>query len=202
MFNQPLSRRDLLKAGAIGTAGLSALGNPLPLLAQAPKGITGQAAPELAVPYWIDGEGKETSAFSIASNKGKWVILKCFQNWCPGCHSLGFPGLQKITAALENNDKVAIAAIQTTFEGFSTNNQDALLKNQRRYELSIPFGHDEGDASAAHGDRKRMPKTMLSYRTGGTPWFVVIDPRGRVVYNHFHVDSDRLIEILKKETSA
>ena len=95
-----------------------------------------------------------------------------------------------------------IAAIQTTFEGFSTNNQAALLKNQQRYELSIPFGHDEGDASAPHGDHKRKPKTMLSYRTGGTPWFVVIDPNGRVVYNHFHVDGDRLIEIIKKETAA
>jgi peroxiredoxin len=195
-----LSRRDTLKAGFIGVAGLASLSNPLNALAQAPRGITGQAAPELQVPYWIDGAGKETNAFSVAGNKGKWVILKCFQNWCPGCHSAGFPGLQKITAAFENNSQIAIAAIQTTFEGFSTNNQDALLKNQQRYELSIPFGHDSGDESAPHGDLRRRPKTMVSYRTGGTPWFIVIDPTGMVVYNHFHVDTDKLIDILKKQT--
>ena len=35
-------------------------------------------APELQVPYWIDGKGKQTSAFTLAQHKDKWVFLKCF----------------------------------------------------------------------------------------------------------------------------
>ncbi|MEO0442883.1 MAG: redoxin domain-containing protein [Pseudomonadota bacterium] len=193
-----ISRRHFLQASTAGIASASLL-TPAVVLAQH-SGITGQIAPELDASYWIGADGKQTTAFSVAANKGKWVLLKCFQNWCPGCHSLGFPSLQKLVDTFGDNEQVKFAAIQTTFEGFSTNNQDALLKNQQRYGLAIPFGHDQGDPNAAHGDVRRRPNTMVAYRTGGTPWFIVIHPAGRVVYNHFNVDTDRLIEILKKET--
>lgn len=195
-----ISRRNFLRNSTTGFASIALTSKPISLWAQPSRGINGQSAPELNVPYWIDSRGKETDAFAIASNQGKWIILKCFQNWCPGCHSAGFPALQKITAAFKDNQQVAIAAIQTTFEGFSTNTQDALLKNQQRYQLAIPFGHDAGDELAPHGNIKRRPTTMVSYRTGGTPWFIVIDPSGKVVYNHFHINADKLIEILQKET--
>jgi len=197
-----LNRRSFVKASAaIGAASILA---PLstPLLAAQERGIVGALAPELKVPYWIDGQGKKTAAFSLAANKGKWIFLKCFQNWCPGCHSSGFPTLQKVTNAFKDNDKVVTAAIQTTFEGFSTNTQDALRKNQLRYELEIPFGHDQGDENADHGDFRRFPSTMLEYRTGGTPWITVINPEGVVVFNDFHVNGDKLIAYLQEQTQA
>ena len=50
-------------------------------------------APELEVGYWIDANGKPAS-FSLAENEGKWVFLKCFQNFCPGCHKFGFPNAE------------------------------------------------------------------------------------------------------------
>ena len=34
---------------------------------------------------------------------------------------------------------------------------------------------------------------LRGYRTGGTPWFIVIDPQDRVVFNDFHVDADGLV---------
>ena len=190
-------RRDLIKAGLITGAALSGLAAPLSLSAQGhSRGINGFTAPELAVPFWIDGKGNEQEAFSIAANKGKWIYLKCFQHWCPGCHATGFPGLQKIVKAFPNHDQLAVAAIQTTIEGFSTNNKDALRKNQLRYGLDIPFGHDIGDNSAEHGSRLRYPKTMVSYQTGGTPWIIIINPKGEVVFNDFRVDSEKLITYL------
>ncbi|MGH1438514.1 MAG: peroxiredoxin family protein [Cellvibrionaceae bacterium] len=200
-----LSRRNLIKATILGGIGLGSAASPLSLFAQdtqsqkRTRGIQGQTAPELQVPYWIDGKGKEQKAFNIAANRGKWVYLKCFQNWCPGCHSIGFPGLQKLVKAFPNHNQLAIAAIQTTFEGFSSNNQDALRKNQLRYELDIPFGHDSGDSNAPHGDRQRYPNTMVSYRTGGTPWIVVINPQGQVVFNDFHIDTDKFIQFLSQQ---
>ena len=61
-------------------------------------GIVGREAPELEVGYWIDEHGKSAS-FSMAKAREKWVYLKCFQNWCPGCHAHGFPALKKVADA-------------------------------------------------------------------------------------------------------
>lgn len=194
------TRRKLIKAGIISGVGLTGLAKPFSVFASGhSRGIRGYVAPELAVPYWIDGKGKEQAAFSIAANKGKWIYLKCFQHWCPGCHSTGFPGTVKLANAFPNHDQLAIAAIQTTFEGFSTNDQDALRKNQLRYDLDIPFGHDTGKSSAEHGSRERYPNTMVSYQTGGTPWIILINPKGEVVFNDFRVDPDKLITFLSEQ---
>ena len=40
---------------------------------------------------------------------------------------------------------------------------------------------------------------MLNYRTGGTPWTIVIEPGGTVAYNNYHIDGDKFIELLKKQ---
>jgi len=157
-------------------------------------GILGAQAPELDINFWIDGNGDDAT-FSIAENKGKWVFLKCFQNWCPGCHSSGFPTLQKFSTEFHGHPKIAIAGIQTVFEGFSTNTGSAVRKNQKRYDLPIIMGHDAGDPDS----EDHRPKTMVDYRTGGTPWLVLIDPEGTVVFNDFHVNTEKLIEFIKEQ---
>ena len=40
---------------------------------------------------------------------------------------------------------------------------------------------------------------MRRYRTGGTPWIVVIDPQGLVVYNDYHINADKFIEYLQSQ---
>lgn len=156
-------------------------------------GILGATAPELDVDYWIDGDGEKAS-FSIAESNGKWVLLKCFQNWCPGCHSSGFPTLQAFSKEFYGHPKVAIAGIQTVFEGFSSNSQDAVRELQLRYELPIVMGHNPGDPEGNH-----RPTTMIDYRTGGTPWIILINPEGTVVFNDFHVNSEKLIEYVNEQ---
>jgi len=84
-----------------------------------------------------------------------------------------------------------MAGIQTVFEGYSSNTQDAVRELQLRYDLPVVMGHDPGDS-----DSHSMPSTMKNYRTGGTPWLVLINPEGYVVYNGFHVNSDKLIEYI------
>lgn len=176
---------QLMTAGGIGVAaGLSSTS----AIAQTTRGIEGSKAPELVMDYWIDGDGKP-SQFSVLESKGKWIFLKCFQNWCPGCHSSGFPTLKAFSDEFFGHPKVAIAGIQTVFEGFKTNNQDAVRELQLRYDLPITMGHDPGD-SQTHD----VPTTMRNYRTGGTPWLILINPEGVVVFNGFHVDTRKLID--------
>src|SRR6185369_17324433 len=67
--------------------------------------------------------------------------------------------------------------------------------NQRRYALPIPFGHDAG----ADGRRSTL---MQRYRSGGTPWFILIDPEGVVLFNHYELDAQHLIDYLHRAETA
>jgi hypothetical protein len=37
----------------------------------------------------------------------------------------------------------------------------------------------------------------VNYRTGGTPWLVVIDPAGTVIENGFSIDAEELLAVLR-----
>ena len=94
------------------------------------------------------------------------------------------------------HEKVEIAGIQTVFEGFSTNTQDKVRELQLRYEIPAVMGHDPGD------EESHYPSiTMINYRTGGTPWLVLISPEGNVVFNNFHVNREKLIEFLHEQVA-
>ena len=71
-------------------------------------------APELRVTQWIDGSGKDLkNPIKLADYKGKFKVIYAFQHWCPGCHKVGLPSLQKMVKALDGNDNVKFLAIQT-----------------------------------------------------------------------------------------
>ncbi len=168
---------------------LSGLG--LPLITQAEPGIVGKPAPEPRAEFWIDAHGRPTR-FSLAEQHGKWVHLKFWQSWCPGCHAHGFPALAKLAAAFADEPRVVNVALQTVFEGFGSNTADKVRQTQLRYKLPIVFGHDPSNGT-------RMPGggTMARYRSGGTPWHVVIDPAGNVVFNGFSIDPARAIDAIR-----
>jgi len=156
-------------------------------------GIRGQQAPPLKMDYWIDASGQSTQ-FDQQQLEGKWVFLKCFQNWCPGCHKYGFPALKKVADAFHDNDKIEVLAVQTVFEGFGINTKESVRELQQRYELPIMMGHDSGNPNADH-----TPRTMREYRTGGTPWMVIVAPNGEVIYNQFHINADKFIEFIQQQ---
>ena len=156
------------------------------------RGIAGLTAPELRVEQWIDGAGKDSAPITLAKFKGKFKVIYCFQAWCPGCHSVGLPSLQKMVTALEDSDKVSFMAIQTVFEGAHANTFKRLKEVQKEYDLNIPFGQDEGAPGV-----KNTSYTMKDYRTGGTPWFILIDEEDKVLFNDFHLDTEKAIDYLK-----
>ena len=153
-------------------------------------GIVGLPAPPLRDVRWIDGAGEERGPLSLDDLGHGYRILYFFQDWCPGCHAHGFPTLVKLVAELADRN-VGFAAIQTVFEGFDVNTFERIRDNQRRYGLNIPFGH------AAPESGKSVPVLMEEYRTGGTPWFVVIAPDGRVVLDGFQLHPEPLVRVLR-----
>lgn len=162
---------------------------------ETPPGIVGQTAPEWSVSSWHQlPEGKKS--LDVKDFAGKVTYLYFFQSWCPGCHKAGFPTLQELTKKFKDDPDVAFVAIQTTFEGHDINTAGRLKEMATRYKLKIPFGQSAGT--------KGTPKIMREYRTGGTPWIVIIDKQGKVRFNGFHVKpkiAAKGIEQLKLETS-
>jgi thiol-disulfide isomerase/thioredoxin len=186
------SRRIFLQS-VLATVAAARFAQPL---SAAPLGIQGRAAPALRVPYWIDGNA-EPMVFDAQSLRQRWVVLKFFQSWCPGCHSHGFPTMKTIADEFATHPQVRLLAVQTVFEGFSINTRNRLQEMQDRYDLRIPFGHDAGNPQGDH-----RPGTMREYRSGGTPWLVVVDPQRNVVFNDFRLSATRFIDWLTPQLEA
>lgn len=160
------------------------------------SGIVGLSAPALENIRWIDENGSERDPLTLDELGQGFRILFFFQDWCPGCHTHGFPTFVKLAKELRDKG-IGFAAIQTVFEGTDVNTFDRLRENQLRYALSVPFGHAVADPVASG----TVPAIMKAYRSGGTPWFVVIAPDGRIVYDGFQLDAESLIQTLRRLTT-
>ncbi len=155
---------------------------------QRQPGILGQQAPAWNIDQWHnlpDG----ISSLDVDDFRGQVLYLFCFQSWCPGCHSHGFPTLQEVQQNYADNADVAFVAVQTVFEGFHTNTVDKAWDTVADYDLDLPVAHDQGE-----GDRPSP--LMAKYRTGGTPWTIIIDRQGVVRFNGFGIKSEQAIGLI------
>jgi hypothetical protein len=42
---------------------------------------------------------------------------------------------------------------------------------------------------------------MVNFQTRGTPWVILIDPKGFIVFSDFHADIAQLIQFLKNKVA-
>jgi thiol-disulfide isomerase/thioredoxin len=157
-----------------------------------------EQAPKWDVGPWHQlPEGK--TSLDISDFKGKVLYMYCFQSWCPGCHSRGFPTLKQVAEKYKDDDGVGFIVFQTVFEDKASkpvNTFENLKKIAKKYGLTMPF--------AQSGSREDKSKVMKAYQTRGTPWTVIIDKKGVIRYGGFHItpaDAAKLIEKLKTEKS-
>ena len=158
--------------------------------------MLGKQAPKWDVGPWHQlPDGK--SSLDISDFKGKVLYMYCFQSWCPGCHSRGFPTLQQVAKKYKDDDSVGFVVFQTVFEDRATkpvNTFENLKKIAKKYALTMPFAQ-----SGSHEDKS---KVMRAYKTRGTPWTMIIDKKGVIRHAAFHItpaDATKLIEKLKAE---
>lgn len=154
-------------------------------------GIQDRPAPPWPVDAWLNLPAG-IDQLNVTEFRGKVVYLFFFQSWCPGCHSHGFPTLREVYERYRGNDEVAFVAIQTTFEGYATNTPERALESVGDYGLEIPVGHTEGK-----GERAGPPGMMRTYRTGGTPWTVIIDRNGIVRFDGFSIEADSAVRTIE-----
>ena len=106
---------------------------------------------------------------------------------------MGFPTLKKLTKRFDGNNKVVFLAVQTVFEGYGYNTVEKLRKNQLKYSVKVPMAH-----AAGNPENHLPPEIMIRYRSGGTPWTVIIDPEGWVAFNDFHIEADAAAAYIEK----
>ncbi len=147
-------------------------------------------APALQVTNWTNlPEGR--SSIDVTDYRGDVVVLFFFQSWCPGCHSRGFPTIDRLIKEYGTDGDVGFLTVQTVFEGEDVNTPERGRESLERHGLTIPLGHD------VRGENRRE-SVMGRYRTRGTPWIVIIDRDGIVRFNHFHISASNAIELIDR----
>ncbi|PON17523.1 hypothetical protein C2W62_12720 [Candidatus Entotheonella serta] len=101
-----------------------------------------------------------------------------------------------MTKHYADDPEVVFIAVQTTFEGYGINTFEKAKTTMARYNLTIPTGQS--------GTEGTFSPLMRAYRTGGTPWTIIIDKSGVVRYNDYFIPPQRaisIIDVLKARTS-
>lgn len=140
--------------------------------------ITHPEAPELQVGQWLNAE----TPITLASLRGRVVVLHAFQMLCPACVSHGLPQAKKTRQLFAAKD-VSVIGLHTVFEHHEVMTPAALDAFVREYRFTFSIGID----TPAHGS---IPATMRAYQLQGTPSVVLIDKRGRLRLSHFGLIDD------------
>jgi hypothetical protein len=149
------------------------------------KGIEGKEAPLLEVDTWIQTpEGKDR--VEITDYPGKIVVLLFFQHWCRASQESELPVLKKLVDHYRGNKGIVFIAVQTTFEGFLENSSDKLAVTAKKFDLDIPFGHSP--------KLEGLHSVSAVYQPAGTPWWVIIDRKGKVEYNGHILNEEEAIK--------
>jgi thiol-disulfide isomerase/thioredoxin len=161
----------------------------------APDQMAPDTAPPARYPFDITGMkwanvpgGAATPPATLFYNKV--VFVSCFQAWCPGCRTYGIPMTKLLLDKYRGNPNIVIMFLQTVFEGHSTNTFDRGLR-----ELTVTHGIQNPlyafEASA--GNMQSTP-FMKTYKTGGTPSFVIFRKDASVAYQGIPRNSPKLHE--------
>lgn len=133
-----------------------------------------QPAPEWQVTRWFN----TPAPITLASLRGRVVVVEAFQMLCPGCVSHGLPQAQRIRQVFPV-EQVAVIGLHTVFEHHEAMTPVALQAFLHEYRIGFPVGVD---MAAEDGP---IPRTMRAYGLRGTPTLLLVDRRGRVRHHHF-----------------
>ena len=138
-------------------------------------------APEFSVAQWFN----TADELSMASLRGRVVVVEAFQMLCPGCVSHGIPQAKRIQEAF-SPEEVVVLGLHTVFEHHAAMSPVSLQAFLHEYRVTFPVGVDRAHESG-------MPATMRAYALQGTPTLLLIDARGRLRKHWFGVVSDVIV---------
>lgn len=153
-----------------------------------------------ALPDWHALDWLNAPApLTLASFRGRVVLLHTFQMLCPGCVAHGLPQADRVWQTFPR-DRVAVVGLHTVFEHHAVMTLAALRAFVHEYGWSFPIGVDTPGSGTA------VPRTMALYGLRGTASHLLLDSRGRVALHHFGALDDLVlgaaIGSLREESNA
>ena len=139
-------------------------------------------APEFQVSRWFN----TPAPLTLASLRGRVVVVEAFQMLCPGCVSHGLPQAQRVRRAFARED-VEVIGLHTVFEHHAAMTPVALEAFLHEYRIGFPVGVD------MPGEPEPIPRTMAAYGMRGTPTLLLIDRAGRLREHHFGQVDDLIL---------
>lgn len=139
-----------------------------------PTGTKHPLLPEWEVSAWLN----TACPVTLASLRGRVVVLHAFQMLCPACVAHGLPQAERVRQTFAPAE-LAVIGLHTVFEHHDAMALPALQAFVQEYRWSFPIGVDEPDG------RGGPPRTMTRYGLRGTPSCIVLDREGRVRLHHF-----------------
>lgn len=133
---------------------------------------------------------------SLASLRGRVVVVTVFQMLCPGCVQLSLPQARALHLAFERED-VAVIGLHSVFEHHHVMTPEALRVFASEYRLQFPIAIDRPQEGST------IPVTMRKWALGGTPSLMVFGRDGELALQHFgHLDDLHLGVLLGKLISV
>ncbi|WP_299389808.1 TlpA disulfide reductase family protein [uncultured Gelidibacter sp.] len=117
-----------------------------------------------------DMDGKDVS---LASLKGKTVILDFWATWCGPCKA-SFPGMQEVVTKYKNDDKVVLLFVDTFEKGPNREKMVADFIKSNKYDFHVVFDPVMEDS--------RNYEVASKYDIEGIPTKVIIGPDGRMKF--------------------
>ena len=77
-------------------------------------------------------------------------------------------------------------------QGHANEEGNTLLFDQAHHLDRIPFGHDDGSNTG-----NKYSNMLDNYKTGGTPWHIIIDKDGIVVFDGFEIEAQQAVRVLE-----
>jgi thiol-disulfide isomerase/thioredoxin len=148
--------------------------------------LLGTEAPEITVKHWIKGE-----AATLASLRGRVVLLEFWATWCKPCHEM-FPKLRALDEKYRERGLEVVALTRHYLAQRGTAESEA-------EELELMRSMIEN-----HGVEFRVgvavdERLQEIYGANGLPTLAVIDRAGRVRYAYFGGGQDESFEELLNE---
>jgi peroxiredoxin len=137
----------------------------------------------------------EGESVSLASLRGKAVLLEFFATWCPHCNAEA-PHLQQLYASLPK-DRYAFVSVNADGEDAAS-----VFAFHRYFGLPFPALLDPSSQPGSFHRQGAPGAVTQAYRVGAYPTFYVLDPSGSIAWRSDGEQPDALLRLELAKAAA
>jgi peroxiredoxin len=137
----------------------------------------------------------EGQSVSLASLRGKAVLLEFFATWCPHCNAEA-PHLRQLYGSLPK-DRYAFVSVNADGEGAAS-----VFAFHRYFGLPFPALLDPSSQPGSFHRQGAPGAVTQAYRVGAYPTFYVLDPSGRITWRSDGEQPDALLRLELAKAAA